>query len=96
MKRTPLKPMSKRRAKELAEYRVRRKAFLDAHPYCEAWGIIWPSLTKHTPRSTEIHHLSGRIGKKLNDESMWLAVGREAHNFIHQNPKTARSLKLLQ
>jgi hypothetical protein len=94
-KRKRIPATSTKRAKQLAIYRKKRAAYLFFHPYCEAWAIIWPSLAKHNPRSTEIHHCGGRIGEKLNDESLWLAVGRDAHNWIHAHPKEARAIGLL-
>lgn len=38
----------------------------------------------------DIHHKAGRTGWRLNDESQWLAVSREAHEWIHANPSEAR------
>lgn len=35
--RKPIRKVSKRRAKANAEYTSRRKAFLEAHPYCQWW-----------------------------------------------------------
>ncbi len=40
------------------------------------------------PRATDIHHRKHR-GKFLLDESSWLGVTREAHRFIHDNPRYA-------
>lgn len=42
------------------------------------------------PRACDIHHKAGRTGWRLNDESQWMAVSREAHEFIHRNPSEAR------
>lgn len=41
MKRTPIRRVSKKRAAELREYYPLRKAYLEAHPYCQIW------LAKH-------------------------------------------------
>lgn len=43
------------------------------------------------PASTEIHHRKGRIGEMLNNTKYWMAVCREAHAEIHNNPKEAYS-----
>ncbi len=94
-KRKRIPATSTKRAKQLAIYRKKRVAYLQAHPFCEAWGIIWPSLAKYTPRATELHHLAGRIGDKLNDESLFMAISREAHNWVHANPAKARAIGLL-
>lgn len=37
LKRTPLKKQSKKRAKESRIYSAKRKAFLEAHPFCQWW-----------------------------------------------------------
>ncbi len=47
------------------------------------------------PVSTDVHHVKGR-GKFYLDESTWMAVSRESHRWIHNHPKEARELGLLQ
>lgn len=42
------------------------------------------------PRATDIHHKNKRHGARLNDETHWLAVCREEHEWIHRNPSEAR------
>lgn len=37
MKRTPIRKVSKKRSKALAEYRLKRADFLAAHPFCMVW-----------------------------------------------------------
>lgn len=51
---------------------------------------------RHVPLSTDIHHVAGRIGEKLNDSNDWLAACREQHEWIHNNPKEARALGVLK
>ena len=92
MKRTPLKRVSSKRSKELREYAKLRKAFLEAHPYCQVWiqeAIINGTSRNNPPLSTDIHHVRGRWGKRLNDITNWLAVCRESHHRIHSNPAWA-------
>lgn len=96
MKRTPLKRVSSKRSKELREYAKLRKAYLEAHPYCEVWlqeGIIdgtsLHDLLMLAPLATDIHHVRGRWGKRLNDTSYWLAVCRQSHDRIHRDPAWA-------
>jgi hypothetical protein len=92
LRRTPLRKVSTKRARELREYSKKRKAFLAAHPWCEveiATGDY--KGPKGMPSaSVDIHHKAGRTGWRLNDETQWMAVSREAHEFIHQNPAEAR------
>lgn len=85
--------MSKKRQREAREYSKKRKAFLEARPLCEATWVIWPNRPTR-PASTEVHHVKRR-GKFYLDESSWLAVGREAHVWLHSHPKEARRLCLL-
>lgn len=109
LKRSRLRPVSKKRAAERSTYMAKRKAFLAAHPFCQAW------LTEHVlpldftmeqaeqlarngmldcPLSTDIHHVKRR-GRYYLDESTWLAVARSSHRKIHDNPRWARELGLL-
>lgn len=109
LKRTRLRPRSKKRERDDRLYSAKRKAFLAAHPYCQAW------LTEHVlpldftmeqaeqlarngmldcPPSTDIHHVKRR-GRYYLDESTWLAVARSSHRKIHDNPRWARELGLL-
>jgi len=41
-------------------------------------------------KSTDIHHMHGRLGKLLNDQSKWLAVCRQGHDWIGSNISKAR------
>lgn len=115
MKRTPLKKVSKKRAKANAEYSKRRKAFLEAHPFCQWWirqnflneydviannghtrkpvhsgGIPMGEVFGICPRSTDIHHMRKPRATYLNDESTWMAVSRDGHNWIENNKSEAR------
>lgn len=93
-RKKPIRRASKKRTKELREYSKRRKHFLGLWPICQATAIIWPNLL--SPASQEIHHMRGKIGVLLNDERYWLAVCREAHNWIHSHPSESRKLGLLK
>lgn len=42
--------------------------------------------------ATDIHHMKGRIGELLLDESNWLPVSREGHQKIELNPKWAKEM----
>ena len=87
MKRSPLKrgkPLrkaSKKRAKELRQYTSLRKNYLTFEAVCEVCK---------SSSSTDIHHRAGRNGKFLNDCSLWLAVCRTCHDWIHRHPAEAR------
>jgi hypothetical protein len=130
MKKSPLKrktglkrgskPMRKRtpkRAKADAEYGVRRKRFLEEHPYCQWWirenmsiqvGVFGFESTENlvidsigqirsalgriikAPPSSQIHHMRKPKSKYLNDESTWMAVSREGHEWIERHKNLAR------
>lgn len=85
--------MSAKRKKEAALYSKKRKAFLEAHPHCEATWIIWPNRPTR-PAATEVHHRCKRGVNYLNEKT-WMAVSREAHLWIHGNPAQARYHNLL-
>jgi len=48
-----------------------------------------PTELDNAPKSVEVHHRERR-GKKYLDECTWVAVSRENHIRIHNNPKWAR------
>lgn len=101
LKRTPIRRVSKKRAKQLREYTKLRNEFLALHPICQVWlkenGIeettenVFLLMLRNAPASTEIHHMNRRNGARLNDESEWLAVCRGCHQWIHNNPRAARA-----
>jgi hypothetical protein len=94
-----IKPVSATRAKINKIYSALRKTFLELHPYCQ-WTFLERNVAEDTviaiakkagvyapyPRSVDIHHMKGR-GKYLLDTSTWMAVSRQAHDYIHANPE---------
>lgn len=80
-RKTPMRRMSAKRAKELREYGSRRKLFLVTRPVCQKC---------HGNASTDIHHTKGREHKKLNEEAYWVGLCRPCHDWIHANPYEAR------
>lgn len=80
LKRTPLKPVSKKRKSELSVYSKLRRGFLTLIPNCQ--------ICK-TGSATDIHHRNGRFKERLNDQDYWMAVCRNCHNDIHHNPALA-------
>lgn len=81
-----IKPISDKRKEENEIYSKRRLIFLSLPE-----NQICPITGQPT---TDIHHTySGKDRAKYYlDESTWLAVSREGHNWIHDNPKEAREL----
>ncbi len=65
------------RAADIREYNKRIKVYLANHPRC----AVFPEL-----KSNQVHHIAGRIGKKLLDQKYWLAVSDAGHTKIHNFP----------
>jgi hypothetical protein len=96
LKRSPIRKVSKKHAKELRTYSTKRKAFLETHPHCAAGPVV--ASVKGAPEcqglSNQIHHMERR-GPKLNDETTWLAVCPVCHHWIETHANLARDLGLL-
>jgi hypothetical protein len=129
--RKPIKKVSAKRRKEMAQYAILRDGFMKSHPMDGAWLILngysdeeikdiqavavialWEGrnppaiparkydlmalhmLPQYCPRSEDCHHKLKRGKNYLNVES-WLAVGRQIHQRIHDNPAWARENGLL-
>lgn len=85
----PPKKVSDKRAVENAKYSVLRIEFLGKKE-----NQICPITRQQT---IEVHHkYCGKDRAKYYlDVSTWLAVSRDGHNWIHDNPKEARELGYL-
>jgi hypothetical protein len=98
MKRSPLRRVSKKRAKENREYTVVRARYLMDHPKCEACypvnSYLLVHITKASP-SEEVHHKNGRTGRLLNYTPFFIAVCRKCHDWIGRNGAEARELGVL-
>lgn len=79
----PLSKKSDKRIDQEAEYKELRLDYLKKHPICQA---------ECCKKSKQIHHMNGRTGSRLIDESYFLAVCWACHKWIHLNPKEARTL----
>lgn len=102
-RKTPLRRMSKRRQSESNEYEKLKEQFLKEHDICQLWmaenniregdwGDRVKAFCMGAPRSTEIHHKFCGSNRKKHflDVSSWMALSRQSHEKIHQNPKWAR------
>jgi len=79
-------PVSKKRLKEMAQYRTLRQEFMTNNPICQA------GYDCCTTQATDVHHVHGRI-KHYLDPSTWMAICRACHDHIHHvDPKKAREL----
>lgn len=78
----PIPKKSKKRIIEDAKYSVLRIEFLGKKE-----NKICPITGKPT---TDIHHKKGRIGSLLLDTTFWVALSREGHKFVEENPIWAK------
>lgn len=84
LRRTPVRRVSKKRARQNRVYTQKRRAFLEGNCHCHRCSAAGAS----TP--LEIHHRKGRIGEMLNREEWWFALCNPCHRWVHENPKQAR------
>lgn len=77
-----IRPRSKKRAAQEREYAQLRKDFLSGNPICQVKGCGMPA--------DDVHHRAGRIGAKLTDVSLFLAVCRSHHNYIENHPEESK------
>lgn len=78
--------VSEKKKKELDEYSKKRKAFLALNSTCQA------RLQNCTYLSTDVHHKAGRIGDNMLNMNTWLAVCRNCHSIIENNPILAKEM----
>ena len=92
LKRSPLRRVSKKRAKENRLYNVLRTEYLQLHTNCKVC-----ENQGHVPvrKATEIHHMNKRFGSRLNDMTMWLPVCHACHMAIEADKKNAREVGYL-
>lgn len=81
----PIPPRSQKRSREEKLYAGKRIIYLQDHPMCEAHlpGIC-------TDYSTDIHHMSGKIGDLLTDERYFKALCRSCHQYVETHPEIAK------
>ena len=78
----PIPKISKKKKIENLKYQVLRTEFLGKKE-----NQVCPITGKKT---TEIHHKKGRVGSLFLDVRYWLAVSREGHKKIEENPVWAK------
>lgn len=66
-------------------YLKERRTFLSEHPRC----------ANCSRKSKDLHHKRGRIGALLTDKRHWVALCRECHDFVRDQPDKARERGLL-
>ena len=93
-KKKKIKAVSDSMAKKLKVYREKRDEFM-SRPENQICPVIKHLKGIDVP-ATDLHHIRGRIGSNLTDERYFLAVSRQGHTWIHENPSKSRELKWLK
>lgn len=79
--KVPIAKVSEKQSGRLDEYSKKAKEFLRGKRCA-----VYPWL-----KAVEVHHMAGRIGDMLMDETCWLPVSREGHMEIEKRPEWAKS-----
>ena len=99
MKRTPLRKVSKKRAKINRERQRLVEQELGERTSCEAGATIYlnTGVACCRARATELHEplMRSRGGSSLDPENT-IAICRGCHRWIHDHPETATELGLLE
>jgi hypothetical protein len=74
--------VSKKRQVEQLQYQVLRTEFL-----AKLENKICPITNLPT---TDIHHKKGRIGSLFLNTEFWIALSREGHKFVEENPEWSK------
>ena len=74
--------VSKKRQVQQLKYSVLRIEFLGKieNKACPITGL----------ETTDIHHKKGRVGSLYLDTKFWVALSREGHKFVEENPIWAK------
>jgi len=78
-----IRPRTKKRSRQERLYLGKRIEFLSRKENQKC--AVYPSK-----KATQVHHMRGRIGNLLTNESFWLAVSAEGHDYIEKNPEIAK------
>lgn len=82
----PIKKVSRKMQKSLAVYAKEKKAFLETIEHCEFPGCEVVNVT--------LHHMAGRVGSLLTDQSNFKALCWVHHNWCEENPAEAKEMNL--
>lgn len=78
----PIAKVSQKRKIENLQYQVLRTEFLSKKE-----NRICP-ITKQP--TTDVHHSKGRVGSLFLDTRYWIALSREGHKKVEENPEWAK------
>lgn len=80
--KTPIPKRSKKKIVQDLQYSVLRKEFLGKpeNRFCPITG----------KPATDVHHMAGRLGDLYLDTRYWIALSREGHRRVEENPEWAK------
>jgi len=84
------KLLSSKRTSQVSKYQKACKEF-KLQPENQHCPVI-NKLKGITVQTTDVHHIKGRENDMLLDQKHWLAVSREGHQWIHNNPEESRKM----
>lgn len=102
----PIRKVSLKRLAQLTEYYDAARTYMADHPICMVWLVengfknyhvtldassVMIFRTMGAPAATEVHHKNKRRGKRLTDQTHWMAVCRHNHERIENNKAWARA-----
>jgi len=87
VERKPIKKVSDKMTTELRIYRKKRDKYFAENPTCEYPGCGSKNIT--------LHHLRGRCGALLTDETNFCSLCMKHHNYVENNPEEGRKLNLV-
>ena len=82
-----ISPISKKKQVSMDEYTKKRIGFLALYPICQA------KVYECSVKATDVHLKAGRVGDNYLKVNTWLAVCRNCHKWIEENPEAAKELK---
>lgn len=77
-----IKKVSEKRSIENLQYSADRIVFLG-----KPENKICPITKKPT---TDVHHKKGRVGSLFLNQRYWVALSREGHKYVEENPEWAK------
>jgi hypothetical protein len=91
LRRSRVRPRSKRMAKLMAYYKSLKAQFLLDHPLC----AVHRRDVGNVHHADQIHHSRGRVGTLLLDIRFYKGVCAAGHDLIGEHPDLARGAGLL-
>jgi hypothetical protein len=77
----PIRKVSKKRAIETRWYLEKKAKYMEIFPICQAKGCGKPS--------TDLHHRQGRQGSKLTDDTLFMALCFDHHEYYTEHSAEA-------